>query len=101
MKLIIDKTNLILKNYKDSIIRFPSPDKEFAKSITKYYDTIGVKELDFYLSTISSGSSILIFSTGYQVILSPVLSFELANRMILLNDKLKFPQINTVEAEEE
>jgi hypothetical protein len=101
MKLIIDKTNLILKNHKDSIIRFPSPDKEFAKSITKYYDTIGVKELDFYLSTISSGSSILIFSTGYQVILSPVLSFELANRMILLNDKLKFPQINTVEAEEE
>ncbi len=101
MKLSIDKNDLVLKNQRDIFIKFSSPDKAFSKTISAYYKRLGVSELDFSLSTVSSGCCNLIFSTGYQVLISPVIAFELANRMILLNDKLKLPTVTTVEADEE
>lgn len=94
MKLLIKNNNLIIKN-KSKYLKFLCKDQDFIKTVKALYNRFGVEEMEFSLKTISSRHySILFPKHAYQVIISPAVSFELANRMILLNEKLKKPVLN-------
>jgi len=89
MKISIDDKNYItITNSKNKhSIKFISPDEYFSLALKAYCEYIGQEEIDFTLRTFSSSESVVVFNLGYQVLVSSLVAFELANRMILLNDK--------------
>jgi hypothetical protein len=101
MKLSINQDKITLKNASNYSLSFNSPDITFTKAVKAYLKRVGKDELDVALRTISSGQNLLTFlDTRYQILVSPIVAMELANRMILLNDKLKIPTVSTPEDEE-
>ena len=96
MKLLIENDKLILKN-NNKYIKFSCPDENFINAVKAYFNRFDIKEASFSVSNPLSGQHYVIFSSGYQILVSTGVSFELVNRMILLNDKLKQPIINDEE----
>ncbi len=87
MLISIDsKDYLTLKNSEtNKSIKFISPDVYFSQALRAYCEYENMSEVEFSIRTISSGESMLLFSSGYQILVSSLVAFELANRMILLN----------------
>lgn len=96
MKLLIENDKLILNN-NNKYIKFSCSDENFINAVKAYYERFDIKEAKFSVRTPLSGQHVVIFSSGYQILVSPAVSFELTNRMILLNDKLKQSIINDEE----
>jgi hypothetical protein len=97
MFLATNEKNEFIITHNDNKIIFKCLDENTFKAVQGYLFKINKKELEFYINTISIDRVLMIFSTGYKLLIPPLMGSEIMNRMILLNNKLKFPVINTQE----
>ena len=95
MKISINKDNskLHLENANKKCIDFALFDPKTIEAIDAYLKKQKLESLDFKLRTVSSGAHRIQFSTGYEILIPSSTAFEIANRMILLNKALAYPEV--------
>ena len=100
MLISIKNKNINLINQRGKTLSFELSDDVVLMSIKAFLEKCP-QSADFKLSVESNDRRYIIFSNGYKLLINKISFFEIANRMILLNNKLVFPKLNIEDNSEE